>query len=113
MNTKEEFSFLKGNWKPLKKLNNKVNQLIANFNTNKLYAVNYSNVRNRFIEEIENYKNHPELIDIDEFSMNYSFGYHFCNDINDLQSKEAMFIEIKSYLKNLNLIGQKTFKIQT
>jgi len=98
---KEEFSFIKGTWKQIKKLNNTVNQLIENLNNEKLYAINYSNVKRRFIEEIENYKNNPELIDINEFSMNYSFGYHSCNNIDDISSKEAMFIEVKSYLKTL------------
>ncbi len=101
MSNKEEFSFLKGTLKQLKKLNHKVNQLINNINNDKLYAINYSNVRRRFIEEIENYKNNPELIDITEFSMNYSFGYHYSNNIDDVYSKQAMFIEVKSYLKNL------------
>ncbi len=98
---KEEFSFLEGTWNQLKKLNQKVNQLIDNLNNEKLYSINYSNVKRRFIEEIENYKNNPELINIEEFSMNYSFGYHSCNNIDDVFSKEAMFIEVKSYLKTI------------
>ncbi|WP_109301697.1 hypothetical protein [Aquimarina sp. AU474] len=100
MDKREEFSFLKGTWK---QLNHKVNQLIDNLNDNKLYAINYSNLKRRFIEEIENYKNNPELIDIEEFSMNYSFGYHAFNNIDDLLSKEAMFIEVKSYLRTLKI----------
>lgn len=104
---REEFSFLKGPRRQLRKLNNKVNQLIDNLNHNKIYVINYSNLTRRFIEEIENYKNYPELIDIDEFSMNYSFGYHYCNNIDDVNSKEAMFIEVKSYLKNLKIRASK------
>lgn len=103
MSKLQEFSFLKGSWKGLKKLNQKVNQLIDNLNNDKLYSINYSNVKRRFIEEIENYKNHPELINIEEFSMNYSFGYHSCHNIDDMSSKQAMFIEVKSYLSALKM----------
>lgn len=99
MQKKEEFSFLRGTRKQLEKLNKKVNQI-----SDKLYAINYTNLKRRFIEEIENYKNNPELIDINEFSMNYSFGYHSCNNIDDMNSKEAMYIEVRSYLKNLSII---------
>ncbi|WP_027393296.1 hypothetical protein [Aquimarina latercula] len=95
MRRKEKFSFLKGS------LSRKIN--MDTRNNNKLYAINYSNVERRFAEELENYKNHPELIDIEEFSINYSFGYHYSNDIDDLHSKEAMFIEVKSYLQNLRM----------
>ncbi|WP_299258545.1 hypothetical protein [uncultured Aquimarina sp.] len=101
MRRKEEFSFLKGS--STKKLNSKKNQFIEREYNHKLYAINYSNVERRFAEELENYKNYPELIDIEEFSMNYSFGYHCSNDIDDIHSKEAMFIEVKSYLKNLRM----------
>lgn len=101
MNAKEEFSFLKGTKKQLQKINNKVNQLIDDLNNNKSYVINYSNLKRRFVEEIENYKNSPELINIEEFSMNYSFGYHCYNNIDDMYSKEAMYIEIKSYLRAL------------
>ncbi len=80
-----------------------MNQFIDDLNNDKLYAINYANLRRRFIEEIENYKNNPELIDIEEFSMNYSFGYHYCNNIDDMNSKEAMFIEVKGYLKTLTI----------
>lgn len=69
----------------------------------KRYSINYSMLIEQFTEELENYKNHPELIDIEEFSMNYSFGYHYSNNIDDVNSKEAMFIEIKDYLNNLRL----------
>ncbi len=103
MNTKEEFSFLIGSWKQLQKINEKVNQLVDNLNNTKLYAINYSNLKRRFTEEIENYKNNPELIDIEEFSMNYSFGYHSYNNIDDVYSKEAMYIEVKSYLRTLKM----------
>ncbi len=103
MRKREEFSFLKGTLKQLAKLNQSVNQLIQNLNNDKLYAINYANVKGRFLEELKNYKNNPELIDIDEFSMNYSFGYHSCNNIDDLLSKQAMFVEVKSYLNTLNL----------
>ncbi len=103
MNTREEFSFLKDHWRQLQKINNRVNQLIDDLNTNKLYAINYSNLKRRYTEEIENYKNNPELIDIEEFSMNYSFGYHCYNNIDDVYSKEAMYIEVKSYLKALKI----------
>ena len=103
MKKKEEFSFLKGTRKQLKTLNNKVNQFIDNLHVDKLYAINYTMVRKRFIEEIENYKNYPELIDINEFSMNYSFGYHSYNNIDDMNSKQAMFIEVKNYIKTLRL----------
>jgi len=72
MNKREEFSFVEGVWNQLKTFNHKVNQLIDTINSEKLYAINYSNVKRRFLEEIENYKNNPELIDINEFSMNYS-----------------------------------------
>jgi len=98
---KEEFSFLEGTWKQLTKLNQKINQLIDNLNNEKTYIINYSNVKRSFMEEIENYKNNPELIDIEEFSMNYSFGYHSCNNIDDVFSKEAMFMEIKTYLNTV------------
>ncbi len=101
MKYREEFSFLKGTWTQLKKLNHTVNQLIENLNNDKLYAINYTNLKTRFIEEIEKYKHAPELIDINEFSMNYSFGYHYCNNIDDMRSKEAMFIEVKRYINNL------------
>ena len=103
MKKKEEFSFLKGTRKQLKTLNNKVNQFIDNLHVDNLYAINYTMVRKRFIEEIENYKNYPELIDINEFSMNYSFGYHSYNNIDDMNSKQAMFIEVKNYIKTLRL----------
>ncbi len=105
MKKREEFSFLKGTFKQLKKLNDKVNQLIDNLNNEKLYAINYSNLTRRFVEELENYKCHPELIDIEEFSMNYSFGYHCYNNIDDAHSKQAMFIEVKSYLKTIKVRG--------
>ena len=103
-NKKEEFSFLKGTWHQVKKLNHKVNQLINNLNNDKLYVINYSNVKRRFIEELKNYKNNPELIDIEEFSMNYSFGYHSCNNIDNMYSKQAMFIEVKTYLKTIKIM---------
>ncbi|WP_271768864.1 hypothetical protein [Aquimarina algiphila] len=103
MSAREEFSFLKDPWKKIQKINNRVGQLIDDFNTNKLYAINYSNLKRRFTEEIENYKNNPELIDIEEFSMNYSFGYHCYNNIDDVYSKEAMYIEVKSYLRTLEV----------
>ena len=99
----EEFSFLKGTRRQLKKLNIKGNQCIDNLHKDKLYAINYTRLYNRFTEEIENYKNHPELIDINEFSMNYSFGYHFYNNIDDLNSQQAMFIEVKNYIKTLRI----------
>ncbi|SEM06653.1 hypothetical protein SAMN04487910_4031 [Aquimarina amphilecti] len=101
MRRKEEFSFLKKSLS--KEISIKDKPCIHSSNDYKLYAINYSNVEMRFAEELENYKNYPELIDIDEFSMNYSFGYHSYNNIDDLQSKEAMFIEVKSYLKNLRM----------
>lgn len=101
---KEEFSFLKGTWNQVKKLNHKVNQLIDNLNRDKLYVINYSNLKRRFKEEIENYKNNPELIDIEEFSMNYSFGYHSYNNIDNMYSKQAMFIEVKTYLNTIKVI---------
>ncbi|MDY8136974.1 hypothetical protein [Aquimarina sp. 2201CG5-10] len=103
MKRREEFSFLKGTWNQLKKINNKVHQLIKGIHNDKPYAINYSNLRKRFTEEIENYKNHPELIDIDEFSMNYTFGYHYSNNIDNVFSKEAMYIEVKSYLKTIKV----------
>ncbi|TSE06706.1 hypothetical protein [Aquimarina algiphila] len=103
MSAREEFSFLKDPWKQIQKINNRVGQLIDDLNTNKLYAINYSNLKRRFTEEIENYKNNPELIDIEEFSMNYSFGYHCYNNIDDVYSKEAMYIEVKSYLRTLEV----------
>ncbi|MBW1298522.1 hypothetical protein [Aquimarina litoralis] len=101
MKRNEEFSFLKGTWKQLKKINSKVNRIIEGLDTNKLYAINYSNLKQRFAEELENYKNHPELIDIEEFSANYAFGYHSSNNIDSMCSKQAMFIEVKSYLNNI------------
>ncbi len=100
---REEFSFLKGTWKQLVKLNLSVYRIIENLNNDKLYAINYSNLRKRFVEELEKYKSHPELIDIDEFSMNYSFGYHTYNNIDDMNSKEAMFIEVKRYINTLKM----------
>ncbi len=103
MKNKEEFSFLKGTRKQLKKFNSAINQLVDNLNSEKLYAINYTNVRKRFLEEIENYKNSPELIDINEFSMNYSFGYHSCNNIDDMLSKQAMFMEVSRYLKAIKI----------
>lgn len=90
MKRKEKFSFLN-------------ESLAIQLNNHKLYTINYSNVEIRFAEELESYKNHPELIDIEEFSMNYSFGYHYSNNIDDIYSKEAMFIEVKSYLNNLKM----------
>ncbi|MHA7055764.1 hypothetical protein ACWGOQ_0000985 [Aquimarina sp. M1] len=101
MDRKEKFSFLK---RPLLlKLNNKDNQAFQRLPSHKLYVLNYSYIKRRFIEEIENYKTCPELIDINEFSMNYSFGYHFSNNIDNLYSKEAMYIEVKRFLKNLKV----------
>ncbi|WP_298541968.1 hypothetical protein [uncultured Aquimarina sp.] len=90
MKREEKFSFL-----------NKA--LVIQLNNHKLYTINYSNIERRFAEEIENYKNHPELISIDEFSMNYSFGYHSSNNIDDMYSKEAMFIEVKNYLETIKM----------
>ncbi|MGY3791768.1 hypothetical protein [uncultured Aquimarina sp.] len=101
MKKKEEFSFLKGTWKQIKKINDKVYQIIDGLDTHKLYAINYKNLKQRFAEELENYKNHPELIDIEEFSANYVFGYHSSNNIDSMYSKQAMFIEVKSYLNNM------------
>ncbi|WP_299220977.1 hypothetical protein [uncultured Aquimarina sp.] len=90
MKRKEKFSFLK-------------ESLAILLNSHKLYTINYSNIERRFAEEIENYKSYPELINIEEFSMNYSFGYHYSNNIDDMYSKEAMYIEVKSYLNNLKM----------
>lgn len=69
----------------------------------KLYSINYAKVKKQFLQEIENYKNFPHLVSIDEFSMNYAFGYHLYHNIEDARSKEAMFIELKNYLSSLNL----------
>jgi len=95
MINKEEFSFLRETAK-------KINHTIKCFK-NKPFTINYSNVLTRYHEEIKNYKKHPELLDIDEFSMNYSFGYHFCNNIDDMTSKQAMFVEVKSFLQNIKI----------
>jgi len=65
-----------------------------------LYIINYINLEQRYSEELKKYQNYPELIDINEFSKNYSFGYHLSNNIDDLSSREAMFNEIKNYLSN-------------
>ncbi len=94
---KEQFSFLN---LTSNKSNCKINTTIHCFE-NKPFAINYSNLLTQYEKEIENYKNYPELMDIDEFSMNYSFGYHFCNNIDDAISKQAMFFEVKNYLKTI------------
>jgi len=104
MHRKEKLSFIRGTWLQLKRLNNTVYQLINKLNNEKRYAINYPNLKMRFIQEIENYKNYPELVCVEEFSMNYSFGYHYVHNIDDMRSRQAMFIEVKTYLNTLKLI---------
>lgn len=100
---REKFSFLEGSWKSAKKISKNVYQLIEDLDTTKLYVINFKNLKQQFSEEIENYKNHPELIDIEEFSMNYAFGYHCSKGIDSFYSKQAMFIEVKNYLYELKM----------
>jgi len=92
---KEEFSFSKRTTK-------KLDPPIRCFK-NKAFGINYSNVLNQYKEEIKNYKKYPELMDIAEFSMNYSFGYLFYNNIDDMTSKQEMFMEVKSFLENVKI----------
>ncbi len=103
--SKENFTFLKNGWQKLMELNNKVQGIIDNLEHTKLYNIDYTDILGRFTESVKNYKNHPELIDIDEFSMNYVFGYHTVNGIESKLSKEAMFIEVSDYLKTLKIKG--------
>jgi len=101
MYAREEFSFLKKTARQSKKIDNNVYQLICDVDTTMSYGINYSNLTKSYLLELERYKNYPQLLDIDEFSMNYSFGYHSSNNIDSMQSKEAMFLEVKNYLADL------------
>lgn len=103
MKIKEKFSFVMESLKLGNSANPFFHSLKDHSRSTKLYSINFSNVKSRFIEEIKNYKNHPELIDINEFSMNYSFGYHFLHKIDNMNSKEAMYLEIKDYLNSLKM----------
>lgn len=71
----------------------------------KLYIINYTKIKKQFIQEIKNYHNHPELVSIEEFAMNYSLGYHICHNIEDFFSKESMFIEVKKFLESINFVA--------
>ncbi|RZS99059.1 hypothetical protein EV197_0263 [Aquimarina brevivitae] len=71
----------------------------------KLYVLNYAKIKDQFRQEVNNYRNHPELINIEEFAMNYSLGYHICHNIEDFISKECMFLEVKKYLEGIHFFA--------
>ncbi|MBP2833172.1 hypothetical protein J8281_13340 [Aquimarina sp. U1-2] len=70
---------------------------------NKPFAINYSNLLTQYQEAIENYRHYPELMDIDEFSLNYSFGYLFSTNNDDVMSKQIMFYHVKHYLRSIQI----------
>ncbi len=103
MKNNSTFVFLKKGWK---EINSNVNHMvIKNFKMDQLYILDYNDIKEQYKTNLLGYTKYPELVDIDEFSINYSFSYHQINEMLDnVESKEAMYREVKKYLKNLDLV---------
>ncbi|GEM_PF-2273290 len=69
--------------------------LILKRNKEKVYQINYKKMLSDYIK-----LNHDC---IDEFSMNYTFGYFMLNPKIDTPiNREAYFLELKAYITNYN-----------
>ncbi len=75
-----------------------VNTVVDGVNNAKPYEIEWTAV-------VEEYKQNS-FNDIEEFAANYTFGYHMLHDnLNDEISKEAMRIELKMHLLQLQEEG--------
>ena len=91
------FGFLNAFGEKFKKMNQKVNSIIDNFNNEKLYAVDYNNL-------VEEY-HQLGLGNIDEFCSNYAFARHLGQSYDSPESREAMYLEIRDFLWDLKNNG--------
>ncbi len=91
------FGFLNAVGDTLKKMNEKVNRIIDNFNNEKLYVIDY----NDLVEEYHQLG----LGDIDEFCSNYVFSRHLGRPHDSPESREAMYLEVRDFLWDLKENG--------
>lgn len=91
------FGFLNAFGDTLKKMNEKVNRIIDNFNNEKLYVIDYENLVKEY------YK--LGLGDIDEFCSNYVFSRHLGQPFDSPESREAMYLEVRDFLWDLKNNG--------
>ncbi len=91
------FGFVNAVGAKMKKMNDKVNRIIDNFNNEKLYMMDYVHI-------LEQYKE-LGIGDIDEFCASYAFGMHIGRPYDSPESREAMYLELRDYLNNLKTKG--------
>ena len=92
-------TFLNATGKKLVKLSNRVNVILHAIKKEKPYDIDFIKVENDYRR-----LNHGC---IDEFSLNYSFGWHAMHKkLNNMESKEALYLEVRNYLVNLEENGK-------
>ncbi|TPN85331.1 hypothetical protein [Aquimarina algicola] len=87
---KTPFSFIRKGFDQLKKWNDTFNDIIDDINNDNFKKVDWNDVLTKYKE--------LGAGDIEEFSANYSFGYHLKNNIDDDMSKEALNYRIIDFL---------------
>lgn len=96
LHNNDTFKLLRSSTKLLKRLSDNVNRFIDYFNNYKVHVVDP--IVAQYLKLGMN--------DIDEFSSNYAFSHHFGKPYDSPESREAMYLEVKEYLKALRVKGE-------
>jgi hypothetical protein len=103
---KPKAKFSNNRIKFIKKIGDGIYNFIDNYNNDTLYLFDYEDVKKQYLAVMEQYKNYPGLMDIEDFSKNYSFAYYQKQGLLDYQEDaEKMTIDVLSYLCNLKKSG--------
>lgn len=90
----------------IKKIGDGIYNFIDNYNSDTLYLFDYEDVKKQYSKVMEQYKNCPELMDVDDFSKNYSFAYYQKQGLLDYQEDaEKMTVDVLNYLRDLKKSG--------
>lgn len=91
----------------IKKIGDGIYNFIDNYNNETLYLFDFDDVKEEYNKVMEQYKNCPGLMDIEDFSRNYSFAYYQKQGLLDYQGDaEIMSSNISKYLNDLKKKGE-------
>lgn len=91
-----EFGFIKKHKNLISRVGDTIYNLINNYNNETLY-VDYEDLKIAFIQNVEEWKNNPEMVDVDEFSANYVFSKY---KDHTAEQKEMLYAQAKEFLKS-------------
>ncbi|GAA4277565.1 hypothetical protein [Aquimarina mytili] len=94
MKNKTRFGFVTKSKTLLGRIGDIIYNTIDAYNNDEIY-IDFENVKAAFAENLKQFKNNPELIDIDEFSANYVFARHM-DEPNTV--KEQKYLQVREYL---------------